>query len=423
MFGICLDSFGTSERGEPRRQFVATHAPDRTTKESPMSEMLFLALPTYPMPTINVDQDGNPITPDGVNVLSFEQAVKKYQIPPERLRLDWTRAFGPKDPEIHTPPNPSPQPVLATDTSQTKTLRYVPDNKPDIAWASLGEAARHEAVCRHHIYGHLSDEHYNAFLLLCKRYNVDPIDRLIYPVLKYDPETARTEVLAGTTINYLRLRAERTGEYMGQEHILYSDNDGNWKDVWTHPTEMPLSARIAVKHATRGLVTAPVYFREVARYKTLPNGTQVLSDRWKQQPLRLIAKCALAASIREAWPDACNGLYTMEELDRFEEAPRRRREPITESSGIDRLNIGLSRPGTPSDIDRPFTPAATRRRLVVEGAHTALLSAGPDFCTRHARDQVISAFDAQGGVDLLDTNPEAYIEQLLRFARHALLKT
>ena len=145
----------------------------------------------------------------------------------------------------------------------------------------------------------LTNEELDLFLAVCRRSNLDPFAKQIY-ALKMGGR-----LTTFTSIDGLRLIAQRTGLYNGQE-TYWCGEDGEWKDAWLF-TKPPVAAKTLV---WKKGVERP--FVGVARYAAYLNPNNPL---WGKCGDVLCAKCSESLALRKAFPNECSGLYTQEELD------------------------------------------------------------------------------------------------------------
>lgn len=134
-----------------------------------------------------------------------------------------------------------------------------------------------------------------------KRTGLDPFSRQICAVFRNSG--GQQQMSIQVQIDGLRLQAERTGKYEGQQPIQWCDAEGNWSDVWLK-AEPPAAARAAVyKTGMREALVAVATWREFRQ----------TSPMWERMGPHMLAKCAEALALRKAFPNETSGLYTPEE--------------------------------------------------------------------------------------------------------------
>jgi hypothetical protein len=97
----------------------------------------------------------------------------------------------------------------------------------------------------------------------------------------------------------MRLIADRTGKYGGQDPIEWLDADGAWNEVWTSKGEHPIAARCSVyRKDWNRKATAVVRWESYSQDNSM----------WKRMPDVMLGKCAESLALRRAFPAEMSGL-------------------------------------------------------------------------------------------------------------------
>ncbi|MQA76586.1 MAG: phage recombination protein Bet [Solirubrobacterales bacterium] len=233
-----------------------------------------------------------------------------------------------------------------------------------------------------------SAEERELFCRQIERTGLDPFARQIYVVYRYSRRRRREEMSIETSIDGLRLIAERTGAYEGQTRPYWCGEDGAWRESWPG-SEPPVAATVGVhKCGAREATWATAHFVEYAEFwndSGKPKGFYV------SMPRNQLSKCAEALALRKAFPAELSGLYTTEEMARADAdvAPQsvdRASGELTPSPGTEESEGG----GAPERIDAAEGEVATPPS---EGMR-AIATAGPAAPAQHRqalRDRMAAA--------------------------------
>jgi phage recombination protein Bet len=188
------------------------------------------------------------------------------------------------------------------------------------------------------------------FLYTAQKKGLDPFDKQIYLVPRWDSKLGREVHAVQVSIDGLRLMAQRSGKYAGQTPYYWCGPDGVWKDVWLDDETMPVAARVGIyRHDFK----EPLY--SVARFsdykQTKKDGS--LNHFWKTYGPHMIAKCCEALCIRRAFPEETSGFYIPEEMGNPEivyvaETEQDNDAPIVASEVVNDAPVERSEAPTPS---------------------------------------------------------------------------
>ena len=141
-----------------------------------------------------------------------------------------------------------------------------------------------------------------VFLHFCQRTGLDPFARQIYMIGRGGKYTIQS------SIDGLRIVAQRSGNYGGQTMVEWCGSDGVWKDIWLEETP-PVAARVGVYYKDSD---KPTYAS--AKFASYNANSPI----WKKMPDLMIAKCAEALALRKAFPQDLSGIYSSEEMQQAE---------------------------------------------------------------------------------------------------------
>jgi len=158
-----------------------------------------------------------------------------------------------------------------------------------------------------------SNDELALFLYTATRTGLDPLARQIYALKRRqkNPQGVWEERLSiQVGIDGFRLVGQRSGEMDGRTGPEWCGEDGIWRDVWLSTTP-PAAARVTIhrKGHTHGY-TAVALFTEYAAYTS----SGALTAMWRGKPALMLAKCAEALALRQAFPAELSGLYSDDEM-------------------------------------------------------------------------------------------------------------
>jgi phage recombination protein Bet len=157
-------------------------------------------------------------------------------------------------------------------------------------------------VCKDH-----TPDEIQLFLQYCQAKGMDPFGREIYSIKRKDRVTFQIGIDA------LRMKAEETDEYNGQE-TQWCDTDGKWVDVWVSGMP-PFASKVSVFR--KGIDKPFVGIALWTEYKPADN-----DFIWKKMPSNQLAKCAEAIALRKAFPRKLGGLYAAEEMEQADKGTK-----------------------------------------------------------------------------------------------------
>lgn len=153
-----------------------------------------------------------------------------------------------------------------------------------------------------------------VFLHVSQRMGLDPFNKEIYMIGRWDPELGRKKWTIQVGIDGFRSKAEEHPKFAGVGATEWCGSDGQWTDVWL-ADEPPKAARFTVRRSDQSEpVRAVALYKEYVQKKKGGDPTQ----RWLTAPAAQLGKCAQALTLRTAFPRQLGGVYVHEELDHLD---------------------------------------------------------------------------------------------------------
>lgn len=153
-----------------------------------------------------------------------------------------------------------------------------------------------------------TDDELALFRYQAERTGLDPFSRQIYAIFRNSQGREQMTIQVG--IDGLRLIAERTGRYAGQDGPFWADESGAWKEIW--PSGAPVAAKVIVRKVVGDKLVETAAVAHLSEYQPTYNGKP--SGLWGSKPALMLAKCAEALALRKAFPAETSGLYVEEEV-------------------------------------------------------------------------------------------------------------
>lgn len=164
------------------------------------------------------------------------------------------------------------------------------------------------------LYSDHNEAQIETLIKVAEQSGLNPFTRQIYSTLKssknYKTGQYEDRQSIQATIDGLRVVAERSGKYEGQDGPYWCGNDGQWRDSWLN-NKPPVAAKVGVYK--KGFKTA---LYAVARFDAYVQKTKSGQPNhiWSKMGDTMIAKCAESLALRRAFPNELSGIYTAEEM-------------------------------------------------------------------------------------------------------------
>lgn len=147
------------------------------------------------------------------------------------------------------------------------------------------------------------DEDMLLFLYVAKRTGLDPLTKQIYAIYRFNTKVGRETMTMQASIDGMRLVAQRTKGYAGQDDVVFDDET----------KKQPGKASVTVYKLMGG---QRVSFTASARWSEYcqTNKAGMPTAMWAKMPYLMLGKCAEALALRKAFPNELSGIYAAEEM-------------------------------------------------------------------------------------------------------------
>lgn len=152
-------------------------------------------------------------------------------------------------------------------------------------------------------------------LSYCKARGLDPFKRPVHIVPMYDKARGGTVDTIWPGIGELLTTASRTGAFAGRDAAIFGPTmESQWGAVKVSHPEWCEVVVYRIVHGQRMAFHGPrVYWLET--YASKRHDDPAPNSMWMKRPFGQIEKCALAGSVRAAFPEEIGNEYAAEEME------------------------------------------------------------------------------------------------------------
>lgn len=143
-----------------------------------------------------------------------------------------------------------------------------------------------------------TDAELALFATVCEHRQLDPFAGEIVGIMRWDGKARREVMKIQVTIEGLRVLADRTGLYAGQDEAVWCGRNHVWTDVWDDADAPPVAAKVLVyRHGWERPAVGKVHYAELVQLDKEGKPTPT----WRKMPALLLAKCAERQGIIRAF--------------------------------------------------------------------------------------------------------------------------
>lgn len=225
------------------------------------------------------------------------------------------------------------------------------------ALADLDVTEEQLPVIKANICPDFTDDEVLYFLYKCHEHSVDPLSGMLVPMKRLDKRTNKYRITMTASVDFLRTRANATGELGGIGEPEYGPLKSKQGE-----TTYPEWCKVSV-YKTGGQMpfVGLVYWDEF-----YPG--EAAGAMWRQKPRLMLAKCAEGQALRKGFPAPLKNIYVTEELQ-VEDAPS---PPSKVSTVRETSHAPVQEPPVHPDVDDtepspPAPPEAPEAQVGVAG--------------------------------------------------------